>query len=108
MKARFIKVKQKKFEKLSDANKIRYHLGVISANQFRNLFILKIISMVILGYLLILPFYIWYVDMGRILILAGLGFLAILGACISFFFGGNKLNKSHKELEDFLNGKQKK
>ena len=109
MKARFIKVKQKKFEKLSDANKIRYHLGVIAETQFRIMFILGLMITTLLGCFLTMPLIIRYFSVNKIIAFATLGVLIHIGGIVFFLFvGNNKLNKIEKGLEDFLNGKQKK
>lgn len=97
-----------KFEKLSDANKIRYHLGDIKLIQSRSMSVLMMLGLMNFAFLLMLPFIMRYFGMGKINSLAFLGFLILIGILILLFTGRYQLNKFEKALEDFLNKKPKK
>ena len=97
-----------KFEKLSDANKIRYNLGNIMLMQFSGASGIMILGLTNLAYLLILPFVLKYFRVSSILMLAFLGILTMIGIFILYWIMVSKLNKSEKALEDFLNKKSKK
>ncbi len=97
-----------KFEKLSDANKIRYNLGRIISIQLHLFLVVSFSCVLILGYLLMVPFIIKYSGLDRIGMMAIIGSFLVLIASILFWVGVFKLNKSEKALEDFLNKKSKK
>ena len=99
---------ERKFEKLSDANKIRYNLENIKLDQMWIFFIILLLDLAIIGYILMLPFIIIYGDSNIIFLMVIVGVLAIVFVVIMFFVGTYKLDKSAKALGDFLNKKSKK
>ncbi len=102
------KLMEKKFEKLSGIDKIRYNLGNITSNQMSIFSSIGFLDLTIIGYLLMLPFIIRDGDFNRIVILAMGGILTVVFAVILVIVGTYKLEKSEKALEDFLNKKSKK
>ncbi len=108
MKKESREIMEKKFEKLSDANKIRYNLGRIMSIQFHQFLVISFLGMVVLGCLCMLPFMILYAGGNRLFVMAVVGCFSILIAAILFWVGVFKLNKSEKVLEDFLNKRSKK
>ncbi len=97
-----------KFKKLSDVSKIRYNLGNIIFLQKRNSLIIKILGLIIVAFLLFLPFEIRYSGVNRILMMAGIGSLIVIVAFILFIIEALKLGKLNKSLDEFLNKNSKK
>ncbi len=99
---------RKKFEKLSDVNKVRYQLGRIISNQSRIVLIIGVVSSFIFGYLLSLPFLIRYGGWSRLILLVFLGCSLMMAGWVLFFVGNSALKKCDEELEKFLIEKSKK
>ncbi len=102
------KLMEKKFEKLSGIDKIRYNLGNIILNQVEIFLSIGFFGLAIVGYLLMFPFLIRYGSFNRIVISAIGGILTLVFAVIFIIVGTYKFEKSEKALEDFLNKKSKK
>lgn len=99
---------EKKFEKLSDVNKVRYNLGrIIHGQKIIFLFVFVVCS-AIFGCVLSLPFMIRYGSFNRVIAWAVIGFLVCLFASIMSIVGIFRMNKDNEALEKFLNKKQKK
>ena len=97
-----------KFEKLSDANKIRFQLGNIILLQGGTQVIVMLFGSLIFGYISVLPFVIKFGSVGKFFILGSGGLLMATLAVILFWVLTFRMNKSEKALEDFLNKKSKK
>ncbi len=97
-----------KFQKLNDANKIRYNLGRIISNQFRIFLMVMLFGLLITGCVLFLPFIIRHDEIYKVVGLAIFGVLILVMAFILGIVGIYKLYKTEKSTEDFLNEKSKK
>ena len=93
---------KEKFEKLSDINKIRYDLGRIISIQFTTLLFIIVLSGVILGLILFLPFRINYGSFYESTCWVFVGFFLIIVMFILLIFEMNQIKEDKKSLEKFL------
>ncbi len=99
---------EQKFKKLSDANKIRYNLGVIMFGQNRIATLVISSFLIIISYLFMLPFIIKYGIFNTIVASAGLSFFILILGFFILILGLFLRMKESKALEKFLNEKSKK
>ncbi len=94
---------EKKFEKLSSINKIRYNLGNIMIIQCKSLLSSTVLGFLIFGLLLCLPLVIKYGDLSIVVLLSVSGFMLMIITLILILVGNHKMDKADKTLEEFLN-----
>ena len=93
---------KEKFEKLSDINKIRYDLGRIISIQFTTLLFIIVLSGVILGLILFLPFRINYGSFYESACWVFVGVFLIIGMFILLIAEMYRIKEDKKLLEKFL------
>ncbi len=98
----------KKFAKLSDANKIRFNIGVIIFTQTKIVAMIFSSFLIIISYLFMLPFIIRYGGFNQIMGYVDFSFILLITTFILLILGIFRQMKDRKVLEKFLDKKSKK